>query len=128
MKYLLLFLIIVPAAEIAILLTAGNTIGVLPTILLIIATGIAGSYLAKQQGLEVIRQAQRQMQYGQMPGNTIIDGICILVGGVLLLTPGFISDSMGFILLLPPTRAMIRPVIVRIFRKMIDKGNIKIIR
>ena len=128
MKYLLLFLIIVPAAEIAILLTAGNTIGVLPTILLIIATGIAGSYLAKQQGLEVIRQAQRQMQYGQMPGNTIIDGICILVGGVLLLTPGFISDSMGFILLLPPTRTMIRPFIVRIFRSMIDKGNIKIIR
>ncbi|WP_108671264.1 FxsA family protein [Peribacillus acanthi] len=128
MRYLLLFLIIIPAGEIAILLTAGKTIGVFPTILLIIATGITGAYLAKQQGLEVIRQAQRQMQYGQMPENTIIDGICILVGGVLLLTPGFITDSIGFILLLPPTRAMIRPFIIRTFRNMINKGNIKIIR
>ncbi|WP_153123964.1 FxsA family protein [Peribacillus tepidiphilus] len=128
MRYLLLFLIIIPALEIGVLLYSGKTIGVIPTILLIIATGIAGAYLAKQQGLETIRKAQQQISYGKMPGDALIDGICILVGGCLLLTPGFITDLIGFILLLPPTRIVVKPFIKRMFRSMINKGNLTIIR
>ncbi|WP_374721300.1 FxsA family protein [Peribacillus tepidiphilus] len=128
MRYLLFFLIIIPALEIGVLLYSGKTIGVIPTILLIFATGIAGAYLAKQQGLETIRKAQQQISYGKMPGDALIDGICILVGGCLLLTPGFITDLIGFILLLPPTRIVVKPFITRMFRSMINKGNITIIR
>lgn len=128
MRYLLLFLIIIPALEIGVLLYSGKTIGVIPTILLIIATGIAGAYLAKQQGLETIRKAQQQISYGKMPGDALIDGICILVGGCLLLIPGFITDLIGFILLLPPTRIVVKPFIKRMFRSMINKGNLTIIR
>jgi UPF0716 protein FxsA len=128
MKYLLLFLIAMPAAEIAVLLLSGNTIGVWPTVLLIILTGIIGAYLAKQQGLETLRKAQEQMRYGQLPGDALLDGICILIGGTFLLTPGFVSDIIGLLLLLPPTRKIIKPLLLRMIRNMIDKKKITIIR
>ncbi|RFU70738.1 membrane protein FxsA [Peribacillus saganii] len=128
MRYLLLILIIVPALEICTLLLSGRTIGFFPTIFLIIATGIAGAYLAKKQGMETIRNAQFQMRTGQIPGEALLDGICILAGACFLLTPGFITDAIGFFLLLPPTRKMIKPLLLKLIRnRMIDK-NITIIR
>ncbi|MFE8703737.1 FxsA family protein [Cytobacillus sp. FJAT-54145] len=128
MRYILLLLIIVPAAEIGVLLLSGRTLGIWTTITLIIITGIAGAYLAKNQGLETIRKAQRQLQYGQMPGEVILDGICILIGGTLLLTPGFITDTLGFLLLAPPTRKPFKVLLVKAFRNWIEKGNVTIIR
>ena len=128
MKYFFLFLIIVPAAEMGILLFSGQTIGVWVTILLIILTGFLGAYLAKQQGLETIRKTQSQLQRGIMPGDTILDGVSILIGGTLLLTPGFLTDALGFCLLLPPTRKYFKILMMKAFRKWIDKGNIKVIR
>ena len=65
-------------------------------------------FLAKRQGIETWRKAQEQMQYGYMPGNEIIDGICILIGGIFLVLPGLISDVIGIILLLPLTRNMLK--------------------
>lgn len=128
MKYFFLLLVIVPAAEIGILLFSGQTIGVWTTILLIILTGFLGAYLAKQQGLETIRKTQEQLQRGMMPGGAILDGVSILIGGTLLLTPGFITDALGFFLLLPPTRKYAKVFMMKMFRKWIDKGNIKVIR
>ncbi|RFU67733.1 FxsA family protein [Bacillus sp. V59.32b] len=128
MKYFFLLIIAMPALEIAVLLLSGQTIGVWPTILLIILTGVIGTYLAKQQGLETIKKAQEQMRYGQLPGDALLDGICVLVGGTLLLTPGFISDLLGLILLLPPTRKVIKPMILKMIKNMIDKRKITIIR
>jgi UPF0716 protein FxsA len=128
MRYILPFLIIVPALEIGILILAGQTIGVFPTVLMIIATGVAGAYLAKKQGLETIRKAREDMQYAQFPGDVIIDGLCILVGGVLLLTPGFITDATGFLLLLPPTRKLFKPFIYKLFKKWFNNGNLIIYR
>lgn len=128
MRYILLLLIIIPAGEIGILLFSGRTIGIIPTILLIILTGVIGAYLAKQQGLETIRKAQEQIRHGRMPGDTILDGICILIGGTLLLTPGFITDLVGFLLLAPPTRIYFKALLIRIFQKWINNGNITIIR
>lgn len=128
MKYFMLLLIALPAIEISVLLLTGKTIGFWPTLLLMISTGVIGAYLAKQQGLETLRKAQEQMRYGQVPGDALLDGICVLVGGTLLLTPGFVSDIMGLFLLLPPTRKIIKPILMKIIRNIIDKRNIKIIR
>lgn len=128
MRYLILMLIIVPAAEIAILLLSGKTIGVLPTLSIIILTGVIGGYLAKKQGLEVVRKFQMDMQYGRVPGEALLDGICILIGGVLLLSPGYITDAVGFLLLIPATRASLKVILLKIFKNWIDKKNVTIIR
>ncbi|MGG3915777.1 FxsA family protein [Rossellomorea vietnamensis] len=128
MRYMLLLLIIVPALEIGLLVLSGQAIGLVPTVLLIITTGILGAYLAKKQGIETIRKAQRDMQYGQMPGEAIMDGLCILVGGIVLLTPGFITDALGFLLLLPATRKMFKPFFYRLFKRWFNKGNVIIYR
>ena len=126
-KLLLALIIIVPALEIWLLIFSGKTLGVLITILLIISTGVLGAWLAKYQGIEALRKAQQQMSYGQMPGDVIIDGLCILVGGVVLLTPGFITDAIGFMLLIPATRKLIKPLIYNTLRKMVDRGQFIII-
>lgn len=128
MKYFFILLVIVPAAEIGILLLSGQTIGVWPTILLIVLTGFLGAYLAKQQGLETIRKTQEQLRRGNMPGEAILDGASILIGGTLLLTPGFITDALGVMLLAPPTRKFFKILMMKAFRKWINKGNIKVIR
>ncbi|BCB05110.1 FxsA family protein [Bacillus sp. KH172YL63] len=128
MRYMLLLLIIVPALEIGLLVLSGQAFGLIPTVLLIISTGILGAYLAKKQGIETLRRAQREAQYGQLPGDAIMDGLCILVGGVVLLTPGFITDAIGFLLLLPTTRSMFKPFIYRLFKRWINNGNVIIYR
>ncbi|WP_226667064.1 FxsA family protein [Metabacillus litoralis] len=128
MRLLMLLIIVIPALEIGILIFSGNTIGAIPTILLIILTGVIGAWLAKQQGIETLRNAQQQMQYGQVPGSAIIDGLCILVGGLLLLTPGFITDTVGFLLLFPISRNKIKPLLLIMIKKMIDRNQITIIR
>lgn len=122
-RILLLLIIIVPALEIAVLILSGNTIGVWPTIALIILTGVLGAWLAKKEGLQAIRVAQLQAGQGQLPSNVMLDGICILVGGVVLLTPGFITDAIGFFLLIPATRGIAKGFLLSIFNKMIKNGN-----
>ncbi|WP_243291242.1 FxsA family protein [Bacillus sp. FJAT-47783] len=128
MRWLVTLIIIVPALEIGLLLFSGRTLGVMATIFLIILTGVLGAYLAKRQGLETIRRVQEELRYGSIPGNAILDGLCILVGGVVLLTPGFITDTIGFLLLFPSTRNMLKPIIEKIIRKLIDQNRITIIR
>lgn len=128
MRALIALIIIIPALEIGLLIFSGKTIGLLPTITLIILTGVLGAWLAKKQGLEIIRKAQEQMGYGQIPGFAIIDGICILAGAIFLLTPGFITDLTGLFLLIPQTRHFIKPFIGKLFQRMIDKGRFTIIK
>lgn len=127
-RLLLALIIIVPALEIGLLIMAGKTIGPIPTILLIISTGVIGAWLAKNQGIRAIEQVRMQMSRGQMPGDAIIDGLCILVGGVLLLTPGFITDSVGFILLFPASRRIVKPFIYKLIRDYMDRRTVTIIR
>lgn len=128
MRLFLLLLIIVPACEIGVLIWSGKTIGLIPTILLIIATGVGGAYLAKYQGLMTVRKVQEQLSRGIMPGEELIDGICVLVGGCFLLTPGFISDIFGFVLLIPPTRQLMKPAFKKMFTKWMDRNTVTIIR
>ncbi|MDV2684790.1 FxsA family protein [Alkalihalophilus lindianensis] len=122
-RILLLLIIIVPALEIAVLILSGNTIGIWPTIALIILTGILGAWLAKKEGLQAIRVAQLQTSQGQVPSSVMLDGLCILIGGVVLLTPGFITDAIGFFLLIPQTRGIAKAFLLKIFNEMIKNGN-----
>lgn len=128
MRYLFLLIIAIPAAEIGLLLFSGNTIGVWPTLLLILLTGVIGVYLAKREGLQTIRKAQEQLRNGQIPGEAVLDGVCIVMGGILLLTPGFITDISGFLMLFPPTRRVCKFLLINSLRKKIQRGNIKIIK
>lgn len=127
-RWLLLFILIVPALEIGVLIWAGNWIGPIWVILLIILTGVLGAWLAKKQGLETIRNFQQSVQYGQMPQDTLLDGACILVGGAVLLTPGFITDAIGFLLLFPVTRLPIKRFLRNTIEKAMQKGTITIYR
>jgi UPF0716 protein FxsA len=128
MRYFALLIIVIPAIDIGVLLVSGKTIGVLPTIAFIIFTGVVGAYLAKREGLQTIKRAQEQLAYGQVPGESVLDGICILIGGTLLLTPGFITDFFGFLMLFPPTRKPFKFLMINALRKRIERGNIKIIK
>ena len=125
-RILLALIIIIPALEIGVLLISGHIIGVGRTILLIVATGVIGAWLAKQQGTEVIRLAQVQIRNGDVPSDAILEGICVLAGGILLLAPGFITDFVGFFLLIPYTRGIIKIWLRKWFRRMIHFGGVSI--
>lgn len=112
---LVLAFIVVPIAELYVLLQIGQAIGVLPTIALLIADSLLGSWLMRSQGRAVWLRFNRALGEGRVPGREVIDGVLIIFGGALLLTPGFLTDVLGLVLLAPPTRALVRGVLVRRF-------------
>jgi UPF0716 protein FxsA len=111
----ILFLIFValPLAEIYALVKVGSWLGVLPTIVLLFFVSAAGAYLVKREGIRVWRRMQEQIVAGKMPSNEILDGVCLLLAGVLLLVPGFVTDVVGLFLLLPPFRVVLRKLLQR---------------
>jgi len=124
---LLLIFIGIPLLELVLLLQIGQLIGVGYTVLMIIITGFLGVLLAKHQGFLVIRELQNTLAYGQMPGEAILDGIFVLVGGVALLTPGFITDIFGFLCLLPGSRKIFKAYIKKLLRYYLATGQVRII-
>ncbi len=126
MKYLVALLIIVPTIEIWGLITAGQAFGWLPTLALVILTGVIGAWLAKREGLQIFRLAQAQMQRGELPGEMILDGILVFAGGLVLLTPGFFTDAVGFLCLFPATRSLLKTYLKAWLRKNIQNGNFRI--
>ena len=112
---LVVLFIIVPIAELAVLIQIGQLIGVWWTIALLVADAILGSLLARSQGRIVWRRFNEALRAGRAPAREVMDGALVLFGGALLLTPGFLSDILGIVLLLPPTRALVRAILVRRF-------------
>ncbi len=104
MPYLLLLFIVMPIIEIALLLRAGEAFGWWPTLLFVIATAILGSSMLRQQGLATLNKARSRVDSGEMPAQQLLEGVFIMIGGVLLLTPGLITDLFGFLCLIPVTR------------------------
>ncbi|WP_091836911.1 FxsA family protein [Marininema halotolerans] len=104
----MLMVLVVAMIEIWGLVAAGNWIGPLPTIGMVIGSSLIGAWFARKQGLAVIRLAKVQLDHRQIPGEAIIDGICILFGGLLLIMPGFLTDSVGILLLIPLTRGIVK--------------------
>jgi UPF0716 protein FxsA len=125
---LFLLFTLVPAVELYLIIKVGQSIGAASTILLIIGTGILGAYYARQQGLSVLSNIQWKVQQGQVPGDDLVNGGMLLVGGALLITPGFITDFLGFSLIFPPTREAIKVVVKRHLERKIREGEIRVYR
>ena len=108
MPILILALLIgIPLIEIYLFIQVGGAIGVWSTIGLVVLTALIGTALLRQQGLATLARAQSELDQQHLPVRELFDGVCLLVGGLLLLTPGFLTDALGFSLLLPPLRAVL---------------------
>jgi len=112
---LFVLFVVVPIAELYVIIQIGGAIGVLPTIALLILDSVLGAALMRSQGRAAWRRFNGAVAEGRIPGREVIDGALVIFGGALLLTPGFLTDALGLILLLPPTRALVRGVLVRRF-------------
>src|SRR3954470_14025322 len=110
---LVLLFIVVPIAELALLIQVGELIGVWWTIALLIADAMLGSWLLRSQGRLAWRRFNTALVEGRVPHREVIDGVLVIFGGVLLLTPGFITDIFGLMFLIPPTRVIMRRLLVR---------------
>ena len=124
MGYLILLFTVLPALELALLIKVGSNIGVLNTIALVVLIGVIGAALARYEGFRVLMKVQDSLQRGIMPSAGILDGFMVLAGGVALLTPGFITDVLGLLLLFPLTRAGIKWLLRRKFQSMIKQGQV----
>ena len=123
-KLLILFTL-VPMIELYVLIEAGRQIGVGATIGMIFLTGIAGAYLARSQGFDLINRIQTDLNQGRIPAEEMMDGAMILAGGLLLLTPGFCTDLFGFCLLTPATRKFFKVWLKKWLNLKIQQGDIK---
>ncbi|MEW5745327.1 MAG: FxsA family protein [Nitrospirota bacterium] len=118
-KLFLLFAL-VPMLELALLIKVGSVVGTLNTIIIVVLTAVIGAYMVKLEGLRVLFKIQRDVRQGVFPAEELIDGAMILVAGALLLTPGFITDVFGLLLIVPPTRAVIRRWVKGYFKRRIS--------
>jgi UPF0716 protein FxsA len=110
---LIALFILVPLAELYVILKVGDAIGVLPTIALLAIDSVLGSLLLRAQGRSVWRRFNETMASGRVPHRELIDGVLVVFGGAFLITPGFLTDIVGLLLLVPPTRSVIRRLVTR---------------
>lgn len=123
----LLFLFIAtPLVELALLLKMSEWLGWVHTVALVIVTGVIGASMARQQGLSLLLKIQGELNQGMLPAPRMIDGLMILAAGLLLITPGLITDAVGFALLVPPIRKGVKRMLKRWFERKIQQGNVQI--
>lgn len=127
LKWLLLFTV-VPVAELYLLIQLGQVIGPELTVGVVVVTGAVGVVLAKSQGMAVLNSIQDQVEMGEVPGSAILDGLFVLVGGVLLVTPGLLTDTIGFIFLIPFTRRPLKNYLRHKLADLIARGDTIYIR
>jgi UPF0716 protein FxsA len=124
MPVIIFFVLVgIPIVEIALFIQAGKLIGLWPTLAAVIATAVIGTAMLRHQGFTVLRQAQASVVAGQAPVAQVFDGACLLVGGALLLTPGFLTDAIGFALLVPAVRRAIRTMAMR---RLVAVGGVRV--
>ena len=116
----------VPLLELMILIELGRTMGLSATIGIVLLTGAIGAWAARAQGFYVLGRIQSELNTGQLPAEQLVDGAMVLVGGVLLITPGLLTDSVGFALMVPVVRRVIREMLMRKFQGIIKDGRVKI--
>lgn len=126
--FLRLFLLftLLPLIELYLLITIGSYLGGGPTILLVLGTGMAGAYLARLEGWRTWRKIQSEWRRGVTPANELIDGVLILAAGLLLITPGVLTDVLGLGLLFPPTRSALKRSIRRALEKRVQSTHIEV--
>lgn len=114
---LLLLFVVIPIVELWVIIRVGSAIGFLNTLAIIIVVAVLGSWLVKREGLRVWRRFTESVSRGRVPTRELVDGVLILGAGALLLTPGFVTDVVGVLMLFPPTRAVIRSLVMRSVKK-----------
>ncbi|MFT5504688.1 MAG: UPF0716 protein FxsA [Gammaproteobacteria bacterium] len=120
LPFITLIFLIVPVLEIYLLIQVGQVIGALWTVFFVVFTAVIGIRLLKVQGLSTLSRAQQKMSTGQMPAEEMLEGMGLIVAGAFLLTPGFFTDTVGFLLLFPPTR---RSLVALIVQKVMTSGS-----
>ena len=123
MPLLVLLFIVVPLVELYVIIEVGQAIGVLPTIGLLLLDSVLGAALLRSQGRAVWRRFNLALAEGRVPARETFDGAMVIFGGALLLTPGFVTDVVGLLLLLPPTRAAIRGFLARLVKRRLSLGG-----
>jgi UPF0716 protein FxsA len=126
MGRLLLLFIVLPAVELALLIEIGQRIGTLETLALIVVTGVVGASLARSQGLQLIARVQEQLGRGEMPADSLVDGLMILVASALLVTPGILTDIFGFLCLTPGFRTLVKREVIRRFERAVAENRIHV--
>ena len=112
--------------ELALLIKIGSYIGTQYTILIVILTAVIGAYMVKLEGIGIMYRIQKSMNEGAFPGEELIDGMMILVAGAVLLTPGFFTDILGFLMVIPASRKVIKRIVVRYIKDKTSSGDIEI--
>lgn len=113
--------VLVPLCEIALFIVVGQQIGTLMTIILVIFTALLGTFLLQMQGMSALLRAQKAMAEGRVPMDSVIDGMCLMIAGAFLLTPGFLTDSIGFLLFIPQFR---RTLAKWVFQQMLKSKSV----
>jgi UPF0716 protein FxsA len=121
--FLVVIFILVPIAELYVIIKVGEAIGLVPTLLLLLADALLGSILLRYQGRAAWVRFNRALAEGRVPHKEVFDGVLVIMGGALLLTPGFLTDILGLILLIPPTRALVRAMSARFVRRRLALGG-----
>ncbi|MFC1512205.1 FxsA family protein [Candidatus Latescibacterota bacterium] len=122
-KLLLLF-ILVPLVEISLLIEIGRLIGTLNTLIIVVCTGILGAFLARHQGIGVLYEMRTELANGRLPASQIADGVIILLAGVVLITPGVLTDALGFLCLIPASRKIIKKMLWNWLERALYDGRI----
>ena len=120
---LLILFTVVPLVELALLIKLGNVIGLWPTIFIVIGTGVLGAALARSQGTQVISAIRAEVAEGRPPTESLLNGLLVLVGGVVLLTPGLLTDLLGFSLLIPFTRNWFKKKLQSRLKKHVERNS-----
>jgi UPF0716 protein FxsA len=118
-KILFAAFLLVPLAEIYLLIEVGSVIGALPTVALVVLTAVVGAGLIRAQGLATVARARAAADRGEIPAMELLDGVCLLLAGAFLLTPGFVTDTLGFLLLVPALRR-------RLYRALVTHGVVRV--
>lgn len=124
MLFLIIF-VIIPLIEIGLFIAVGDYAGIMPTLMLCVLTAVIGAGLIRYQGLHTLAAAREAMEGNRLPVAELFDGICLAVAGVLLMTPGFFTDTMGFLLLFPPVRVFLRHYLGKKFEIYADGANVQ---
>ena len=124
---LALLFVVVPILELMLLIEMGQWVGIMPTLALVVATGIGGAALARAEGLRVVFQFQKELAQGKLPGQAMLDGASVLIGGAFLLTPGVLTDFVGFALLFPLTRRWIQRRVKARLEGQIKDGTVRVV-
>lgn len=117
---LFLVLLVVPIVEIYVMVQMAGAIGVVPTLAVLLSVSLAGAWLVKHEGIGVLRRMQQALDRGELPTDHLVDGVVLLAAGALLVVPGFVTDAVGLVLLLPPVRLLVRRRLVRRFSERLS--------